>query len=536
MYGNSDPVKAIGMLDSIRDEVASSSEYVRMKYLLLDMRLRDKAYIIPQSDSIAKIVLSYFEKNGNGNDLQETYYYVGSTYRDLDDIPRALRYFHQASDWTEKSDVIDSIMLRNTYSNLTVLFYGVQDYHNALSFALKEYRIACELNVVDIKTLTHVGEAYLHLDSVAKANDFFVLSIEHADTTSGVDMFPLLYDLSFVQNKSKASYCYDLIMRNRIIPHGHNYGALAEYHYMNKDIDSTIINYQKLLSEEEDIGKQRNAVKNLLLLAIQMGKVHETSHYAEKFVQICDSLDLGGRQELAATANNRYKYYRNAEAERRLHERNARYRRWAIAIVAIAVVIILSIIIFYLYKKNRYYMEIMKLTHDVSALDHERIRLKEQAKLLESEMHDANIKLQNTKLELAKVSNDLGLTEIELKIKEKMLSEKMDENKRVITLLHKAEIEEHAEDIVAIIRKASVGHTSISPDQWQRFYHEVDNLQPDLMENIIHNLGKFTDQQKQVCYLMSVGFNNSQIENITGLPHVTVWRWTKRFSWISSPK
>ena len=67
---------------------------------------------------------------------------------------------------------------------------------------------------------------------------------------------------------------------------------------------------------------------------------------------------------------------------------------------------------------------------------------------------------------------------------------------------------------------------------WLRFYHAVDEFLPDLMERLAQHLGKFTEQQQQVCYLLSIGLTNTQIENLTDIPHVTVWRWVKKMEWV----
>ena len=76
----------------------------------------------------------------------------------------------------------------------------------------------------------------------------------------------------------------------------------------------------------------------------------------------------------------------------------------------------------------------------------------------------------------------------------------------------------------------------MSKSDWLRFYHAVDELLPDLMERLAHHLGKFTEQQQQVCYLPSIGLTNTQIENLTDIPHVTVWRWVKKMEWVQGDK
>jgi hypothetical protein len=49
----------------------------------------------------------------------------------------------------------------------------------------------------------------------------------------------------------------------------------------------------------------------------------------------------------------------------------------------------------------------------------------------------------------------------------------------------------------------------MSKSDWLRFYHAVDELLPDLPERLAHHLGKFTEQQQQVCYLLSIGLTNT---------------------------
>ncbi len=53
------------------------------------------------------------------------------------------------------------------------------------------------------------------------------------------------------------------------------------------------------------------------------------------------------------------------------------------------------------------------------------------------------------------------------------------------------------------------------------------------MEKMVHHLDHFTEQQKQTCYLISIGLTNGQIENLTNIPHTTVWRLVKQLSWVN---
>ena len=94
--GNENPQQGLAMLDSIEIRIRNESEYVKHKYDLLRIRLNDKANNIPISDIMIKQLMAYFEEKGSVAEKQEVYYYAGSTYRDLQDTPRALENFFKS--------------------------------------------------------------------------------------------------------------------------------------------------------------------------------------------------------------------------------------------------------------------------------------------------------------------------------------------------------------------------------------------------------------------------------------------------------
>ncbi|MBO7608612.1 MAG: tetratricopeptide repeat protein, partial [Muribaculaceae bacterium] len=72
--------------------------YVQKRYQLLTIKANDKAYITHTSDSLILSLVNYYENDGDPAYLGESYYYAGSTYRDLGDAPRALDYYQKALD------------------------------------------------------------------------------------------------------------------------------------------------------------------------------------------------------------------------------------------------------------------------------------------------------------------------------------------------------------------------------------------------------------------------------------------------------
>ena len=519
--GNNDPEQALLMLDSIKSDMTHESEYVRMKCTLLDIRLKDKADIIPTSDSTIKVVTRYFEKRDNVKDIQEAYYYAGSVYRDLQDTPRSLEYFFKSLDCANNRGDCDSILLRNAYSNLNDLYYKVQNYNDAVKMAQMELNIALLLKKNVILPYLHLGTAYRaqgELDRACEAFDTVFDEIANSKqfAENQLNLFYLLNFYSLSNKTERARECLSLI-KSTPINHISAFPcmSLARYYKSIGLNDSAIIYGKLVMDNETDIYNMYDASKLLYRIYSIMGDVNNASHYAGIYMQLSDSLDFGKRQELAATVNNQYKYQRDAEEERHIIEVGQRNRNMMWATIVLAICTVLGGAVYYQRRRNKYLEEVLNLSNELTDTKAERDKMKGN--------------LQNINAEIDRYRD-------EIKNKEQLLAEKLEENKRFITLLHKAELEERAEDVVTAIKQASEGKHRMSSSDWQRFYHAVDELQPDLMERIAQHLGKFTEQQQQVCYLLSIGLTNTQIENLTDIPHVTVWRWVKKFDWVQGEK
>ena len=511
--GNEDPRLAMEMYDSIQTSVENSSEYIRMKGVMLEMRLRDKAYWDATKSDSAQIITAYFDKHGKGTDAAEAHYYAGSAYRDLKDMPNALKHFLKAEELLNDENNCDSLLLSNIYSTLAYVYLCVQDYNNSLKMALREYDIAKANNNLDVLTIMRVGEIYLHIDSINRAYEYCKEALDCAysmplDPIFSESIYILLYEFSYMKKEYYADRCYKLIREKGLTP---SPLKLGKYYELKNNVDSAIICYNTVIAQSEDLIKIHDATIELYNIYRTLEEKDSIDKYASQYIMLSDSIDFGKRQELAATVNNQYHYYRNAEEEAKIKEENMRFRLWLYIIIGGTVVLVLLFSLFYMKKKNKYLKEALLLTEELT----------HSKKLLEA----TKSKLENTNKEIADY-------ERELKEKEQRLLEKLEENKRFILLLHKADLEEHAEDVVLAFKKASEGQYSLQDKEWQRFYRAVDELQPDLAQKMSEHLGRFTEQQQQVCYLMSVGLSNKQIENLTGLSHATTWRWTKKMDWL----
>ena len=276
--GESDPICAMNRLDSLHPQLVRSNEYIYMKSLLLDMRLKDKANIQPKSNGAVEEIVKYFEENGTIRERQEAMYYAGNTYFNLNDIPKSLMYFQRSVDVASRSKNCDSVLLRITYSKLETL--------------------------------------------------------------------------------------------------------------SKKD-------------------------------------------------------------------SNQYRYYRDSEAEKLLIKKKEEYRNIVFIDSVVVVCVVFLFVIILMYKKNRHLKEMVGMVSNIASLEEERNKLKNRTQKLQHE-YDETLRLyEEARSRLGDVSAELNVAEQNLKQKEQLLDEKLAENKRIVAMLHKAELTEKAEDIMQTILKAS---------------------------------------------------------------------------------
>ncbi len=226
-----------------------------------------------------------------------------------------------------------------------------------------------------------------------------------------------------------------------------------------------------------------DAAKLLFRIYNKTEDVYNANQYAKIYMQLSDSLDFGKRQQLAATVNNQYQYHLDQKKEQELKDEKERYKNMFVVVCFAALLLVCLGYIYHIWKRNRH--------------------LKEVVALLE-----------------------------ENRAKELQLAEREEQNKAIIKLMHQTDLEGTAEDVIDAIRKSSMGKKEMTSADWKQLYHAVDELYPSFKDKLVKELGSYTEQQQQVCYLMCIGLTNSQIHNMTNLSRATVWRWVKNYDWV----
>ena len=139
------PDSAIALLDSLSSAIDQADKATRMRYDLMLIKSRDKAYIEHRNDSMIAPVVEYFADHTDPDLTPLALYYAGRVYSDLGDAPRALDYYQQALDAIPDSP--DNLMLRYLIHGQMCDIYTYQHlYDKSLSCNRQALEMAMRMN------------------------------------------------------------------------------------------------------------------------------------------------------------------------------------------------------------------------------------------------------------------------------------------------------------------------------------------------------------------------------------------------------
>lgn len=535
--GNKDPKLATKMLDSVYTDIVDASEYTKMKYELLRVRLNDKNDVIPTSNRMVEVLKDYFNSNGTSREKQEAYFYAGSVYRDLDDTPRAIENFYNSIEAIKESDECDTVLLRNAYSNLFCLFTNVQDDSTALEMADKEYFLSRKINDMTIHSIMHWAESLVDDGQKKRGEKYLDEAFDSIRLEKYAEEDNYIYILlSYYSNlklKDKANECYALIRRRGLKRNDAFVTYIFGSYYEQQNLpDSAIACYLRIFNEGDNEYAMYDASKKLFHLYSQRGNLAAANRYGAEFIRLSKELDLSKNQKLAATVNNKYKYNLDRKYVQDVEQGRTMYMRATVVVSVSLVLLALLFVIFYILKRN-------KTLRQQIAVNMKLGEAKEQYKKAIEKLAENMQQLNNVKAELAasteqlRHSNaDIDRYTADLQKAKNELAEKRRQSQTLMQMLHRTEFSVQAEDVVISVKEAARGRRKLEGDDWQQLYAAVDSLYPGFRDILTERLGTFSEQQMQVCYLMRIGLNNPQIKNVSDVPRTTIWRWTKAYGWI----
>ena len=496
---NTRPDSALYLLQSMADSVSALPEEAQMYYHLLTIQAKDKQYITHTSDSLINSIVSFYENYDDKERLMLAYFYQGSTYRDMNDAPRALKAFHQTIDAGKVTENLT--LLGQTYGQMGTLF-AYQDLYDE---ALESKRKALQLYTLQKDSARY---PYLNRDIAriytAKENSDSALyyykkaqrlaldmGLERQSNNISSELGCLFYNIG---KSDTAKMILDHLVSCN--PKAYNvFLYLGIIHKEKNQSDSALFYLNKVLVSN-DVGQQSTAYLHLSQLADINGDKRKASSLLGKHQHLQDSINAITRTEEMAKYHMLYRFQR-AEKENDALELTNEQRQSQIYLLLLSLsitLIIINVILFHLMKKKREIQmqaeKFRKYSLQQKALSTASIKEnKERIKQLEME-------LENSQTQKDTLHSQLLFTQKKLLEIANKQSETTQANKDIQrTLFYKT-------DIYKRFHKAETGIIKISEDDWSILSNIIEAYYPSFTTHTNALCPSLSEREFNVCLMI----------------------------------
>lgn len=472
--------------EKLCDSVRTASKYVRKKYDLLTIRLRDKHDIPPSSPDSALQTASYFASHGDEVDKERAFYYLGSAYRDLKDYPRAVNHFLMAVDAARQSKCADTLIWQNALAQLRNLYMLQLCYEDELNVALQAVELAEQSGMNQGWYLTDVASAYNHLHDTLHCLQYCDLSFQ----TIQREHFPekynkiLAYMLATYSKYSHFDKIDTLLQHLMQLPEDQrpqNYElSMAMCHENANVLDSAILHYKAYYNKAKTIAGRYEASAGLQRCYRQKRDFEQATEWGCCLYDTNDSIIYQRAFEETQRVRDSYVYYRNKEKEHDIVQRDERIIFISVTSCLALLSIALGLLLLYNYRKKKFMEEI---------IGRDRLLMEQSKELNQKKM----INRELTQMALMSYASD------------------------------------NAENVIAHFRKVAVGQERLGENSWKDLMNAIETLYPGFLEAVEERLlGNLREPLLRTICLLKIGMKLAQIANVMDASRQTVWNRVKR--------
>ena len=509
---NTRPDSALYLLEGMADTLAMLPDEARMYWHLLTIQAKDKQYITHTDDSLINRIVEFYEDDGNDERLMMAYYYQGSTYRDMNDAPRALKAFQQALDL----NVPNYDLQAKAYNQMGTLFmyqglhdevirvnrkaielYLSQGKRNKISYAQRDIA-----RMYDVK---NVPDSALHYYQEACRT-----ALEDGDS---VRYYGILGELGGYYcetgEKEIAKQLLRLIESLPSVPNKiHIYSMLGELYENINQLDSAGYYYAKNLGQKNtrDI---YYSYKGLYEIEKSKGNYKQAQEYLDKALILKDSLDNATQTEEIAKINALYNYQHIEEENLKLKLTEEHSKNIILALLSVVLILFILFLLLFLrhrsikeqHRINKYKLESLKgKEQNPNALDENQRRIDELESWLQNDTRGKDIpdtQMLHVQLQHLKLRNQ----EIQLS---------MEQQKLAIQTLKQT-------DVYKLFRRASINEDAkVSEKHWVELQAEIRKVYPNFVLHLKELSPKVSDVELKICLLTKLGMPQSHIANVLG--------------------
>lgn len=522
--------------ERLEDSVRVASEYVRRKYDLLTIRLRDKCDIIPSSPDSAAQAVAYFASRDNDEDKERAYYYLGSAYRDLRDYPRAVGCFLKAVGFAGQGGDADTLVWQNALSQLRFLYMIQLNYEEELDVALQSVALA-KASPIPQKGgvrrnlgayLMDVASAYEHLNDTLRCllycdSSRQVIQQEHFPPKYGRILASMLATYSKYNHQEEVG---TLLRHLSQLPEDQRPGnyrlCLAMFHERAGSTDSAIVHYKAYYGKEKTLTGRYEATAGLQRCYLRKRDFRRAAEWGCRLYDTNDTI-IGQRAfEETQRARDTYIYYRDREKERAIVQRDE-HIIYSTVIAGLALLSIVSgWVAFYSNRRKKFMEEIVGKEKMLGAV--------------RKEMRKRQEELETKKREIASLGGQLEEADQTIATSKKQLEDALKEleqrmmiNRELTRIALMNNAADKAENVIAHFRDIASGHAILDDGDWKELMAAIETLHPGFQEKVQGRLKRQLHEPllRTIC-LLKVGMKPMQIAKVMDKTIQTVWNRVKR--------
>lgn len=527
---NTRPDSALTLLQGMADTLATLPEETRMYHQLLTIQAKDKQYITHTSDSLINRIVSFYEEYGNSDRLMMAYFYQGSTYRDMNDAPRALKAFQQAVDL----NVPNYDLLAKTYNQMgTLLMYqglhdevirvnrkAIETYlllgkPNKISYAQRDIARMYDVKNMQDSALYYYQEA---CQTAMNDKDFS----RHHEIFSEMGGFLYergnLYDAKRILKQMEKSEH----IRNK----AHIYSTLGHL-YDDLQLWDSSFYYKTRVLESGSIDKVRNSLVSLSLLEQKRRNPEKALQHLKQALRLNDSIQYITQTEAIAKINALYNYQHTEAENARLALEKEKQKNWTLVVLMLSISL-LSIsggFIFFLKRKQE---QVLSRAEERRKQEEEKYRLSQAA------VRDNNLKIEelDNLLKNAQKENDHLQQELfeaqqqKLKAHNEAIFQWNKEQKIRLMAFKQSDI---YREILMAAKDEGLNMSPLQePRKWAVIQENMDSIYPGFTDRLHKLCPSLSDTDIQVCYLAKIGIGPSDIGRILKLTRQAITNIRKR--------
>ena len=514
--------------ERLKDSARKSSEYIRQKYNLLAIRLRDKNNILPSSPDSALQSMNYFAKRKNAVDQQRAFYYMGSAYRDLKDYPQAVGYFLKAIDVAKHSKNADSLIWQYSLSQLTFLYLIQLNYEEELNVALQAVEMAKQTGKYLGWYLMDVAAAYDNLNDTLQCIQYCEESYKIIRTEG----FPAKYGgvLSHMLAKYTKYNRYEKVdtllqhllqLPSNLRPHNYEL-SLAMYHEKKNQTDSAILHYKSYINNVRSLSGSYEASAGLQRCYMQKGDFRQAALWGCRLYDANDTIIAQRAFEQTQRARDAYIYHRDKEEEQAIMRRGEHIKFIAIITVLALTSIVLALVALYSFRRKKFVEEIIGKDQMLMSRKKEIQRRTKELELKKQEIEQLGCQLDEAEqtITASKMQFENTLRDLEQRT---MINKELTR----IALLNNATVK--AEDVIAYFREAAKGQSPLKPTSWKELMAAIETLYPGFLQAVQERMQRqLREPLLYTICLLKIGLKPIQISRVMNAKIQTVWNRVKR--------